>query len=53
MHDMQTRCWWCSIAVLVAMLGAENHLGMIYQLRVTIGQMTRRGRFDVCSVRDI
>ena len=45
--------WWYPNAVLVAMLGAENHLGMIYRLRVITEQMIRRGRFHVCSVRDI
>ena len=49
MHGMQTQCRWSSNAVLVAMLGAENHPGMIYQLRVIIGQCIRRGKVP-CAV---
>ena len=47
----QTQCWWCSNAVLVAMLGAENHPGMIQQLRVIIGQCIRRGKVPCMQCR--
>ena len=45
----QTQCWWCSNALLVAMLGAGNHPGMNYRLWVIIGQAIRRGNVP-CSV---
>ena len=49
----QTQYWWCSNAVLVAMLGAENRSGMIYRVQVIIGQCNRRGRFHVRYVRGV
>ena len=46
-------CWWCSNAVLDALLGVGIHPGMNCQLRVIIDSATGGGRYHAGGVVDI